>query len=150
MEARPVPPTRPSRKPHPTVATPPSESAMRALLSVRLASQLAAVEQAAAEKAAAIAAAEAAAKAARMEASRVAEGKQRALLAQGLAAQQAAYDQLLAERAAAEAIRTARQQPKDAATEQSLQSKYGAIDCVGERAFAILMDLGMVQGPQVV
>lgn len=39
----------------------------------------------------------------------------------------------------------ARQQPKSPAEEQRLQKKYASISDIGERAFAILVDLGMVE-----
>jgi hypothetical protein len=39
----------------------------------------------------------------------------------------------------------ARQQPKSQAEEERLQKKYMAYTDVGERAFAILVDLGMIE-----
>ena len=38
----------------------------------------------------------------------------------------------------------ARMQPKSESEEASLSSKYAAMSSLGERAFAILIDLGMV------
>ena len=40
---------------------------------------------------------------------------------------------------------TRQQQPKAPDVEQRLQGKYAAIECVGERAFSIVSDLGMLQ-----
>ena len=39
----------------------------------------------------------------------------------------------------------ARSQPKSPSEEEMLRQKYGAITDVGERAFQILVDLGMVE-----
>ena len=44
-----------------------------------------------------------------------------------------------------EAIKRARQQPKLAKEEAELAAKYAAIESLSERAFQILLDLGMVQ-----
>ena len=89
---------------------------------------------------AAAAAAEAKAEAEAAEAARLAEEKR---LAEEAAAKEAA------EAAARElgypsvAVMIARQQPKSAEEEAALASKYGAMD-LEERAFAILVDLGMI------
>jgi hypothetical protein len=42
-------------------------------------------------------------------------------------------------------FKAARQQPKLPEEEDDLKDKYGAIDDVGERAFEILLDLGLVE-----
>jgi hypothetical protein len=42
-------------------------------------------------------------------------------------------------------FRTARSQPKDPQEEKRLAQKYAAIEDIGDRAFQILVDLGMVQ-----
>lgn len=43
-----------------------------------------------------------------------------------------------------QAIIEARKQPKSPEEEKALATKYGGIDDLGERAFAILTDLGIV------
>lgn len=77
------------------------------------------------------------------QASRVAEARQRALLIHRLNAQESAYAQVLAEREIMAAIQAARQQPKTPDVEAALQQKYGSIDCIGDRAYTILQDLGV-------
>ncbi len=72
------------------------------------------------------------------------EKRQRGVLAHRLAMQSMAWGVQQEKHAAIEALRLARQQPKSPEQEQLLASKYGAIECPGEKAFMILKDLGMV------
>lgn len=78
-----------------------------------------------------------------------AEAKQRALLVARLEREDQvreairAKEEAIAQRKAA--ILEARSQPKSPEVEKALQETYAAIDDLGERAFAILVDLGLVQ-----
>ncbi|GAX18553.1 hypothetical protein FisN_10Hh246 [Fistulifera solaris] len=72
------------------------------------------------------------------------EKRQRGILSHRLAIQSKAWEVERAKLEAAAALRKARQQPKAPQEEQILANKYKAIECIEERAFTILMDLGMV------
>ncbi len=72
------------------------------------------------------------------------EKRRRGILSHRLAIQSKAWEVEKAKLEAAAALRKARQQPKAPQEEQFLANKYKAIECVEERAFTILMDLGMV------
>ncbi|GAX25050.1 hypothetical protein FisN_10Lh246 [Fistulifera solaris] len=72
------------------------------------------------------------------------ENRQRGILSYRLAIQSKAWEVERAKLEAAAALRKARQQPKAPQEEQILANKYKAIECIEERAFTILMDLGMV------
>lgn len=78
----------------------------------------------------------------------VAEQKQRAILNTRLQMETAEKERiqaiLQAEADRKAAILEARKQPKSPEVEQALAEKYGALDA-GERAFAILIDLGIVE-----
>lgn len=123
-----VPPTDPVK----------AEQTARALLTERVqreAAVVAAAKAAAAAQAAQIAA-EAARLAAEKEAARrasiLAERRQRGILAERLGAQAVAYAKVLEERRAKE-------------EQEALAEKYASIECIEERAFTILSDLGMLQ-----
>ncbi len=83
-----------------------------------------------------------------MKLKRESHAKQRALLSHRLQREERAraairekQEQMEAEE---RAIAEARQQPKPEEVEKDISSRYGAIDDLGERSFAILVDLGLV------
>jgi len=122
-----------------------------AIATEKAAAEAAAAEKAAAEKAAAEAAAaeKAAAEKAAAEAAAAKEAEEKRLAEE--AAEAAALAAKEAEDAAAKElgyssaeIMKVRQQPKSTEEEAALATKYGAMD-LGEKAFTILVDLGMVE-----
>jgi hypothetical protein len=82
------------------------------------------------------------------EAKRQSHSKQRALLAARLQREEAIRASIRQRQAEMEATRRDdkedRKEPKSQKEEKELAARYNAIDDVGERAFAILVDLGMV------